>query len=79
SGTFALDTTNIDISNTGVISGAVGLTSSGTIAFSGLSSNGPVYTSGGTGTLTTTAPTSGIIGYLSRSGTTLTTAIAEDI
>ncbi len=37
SGTFALDTTNIDISNTGVISGATGLTSSGTITFSSIS------------------------------------------
>jgi hypothetical protein len=34
SGTFALDTTNIDISNAGVITGATGITSSGNIALS---------------------------------------------
>ncbi len=40
SGTFQLDTTNIDISNTGAISGATGVTSSGTITFSGLGGGG---------------------------------------
>jgi hypothetical protein len=79
SGTFALDTTNIDISSTGAITGATGLTSSGTIQFSALTSNGPLYTSGGNGTLTTTAPTSGAIGYLSRTGTTLSPTTANDI
>jgi hypothetical protein len=79
SGTFALDTTNIDISSAGAITGATGLTSSGTIQFSALTSNGPLYTSGGNGTLTTTAPTSGAIGYLSRTGTTLSPTTANDI
>ena len=36
---------------TGTLGSLTGLSSSGTIAFSGLSTNGPVYTSGGTGTL----------------------------
>ncbi|MDE2399712.1 MAG: hypothetical protein KGL67_01735, partial [Patescibacteria group bacterium] len=57
------------LSLSGAISGATGISSSGTIAFSALSSNGAVYTSGGTGTLTTTAPTSGAIGYWTRTGT----------
>ena len=55
SGTFALDTTNIDISSAGAITGATGITSSGTIAFGGLTTNGPVYTTGGTGTLASEA------------------------
>lgn len=42
SGTFALDTTNIDISS-GTISGATGITSSGAITFSGLSTAGIVH------------------------------------
>ncbi len=79
SGTFALDTTNIDISSAGAITGATGLTSSGTIQFSALTANGPLYTSGGNGTLTTTAPTSGAIGYFSRTGTTLSPTTANDI
>ncbi|MEK7585872.1 MAG: tail fiber domain-containing protein, partial [Patescibacteria group bacterium] len=80
SGTFALDTTNIDISNAGVISGATGLVSSGTIQFSSLTTNGAVYTSGGNGTLTTTAPTSGAIGYWSRAGTTVSpTTISDEV
>lgn len=36
---------------TGTLGSLTGLSSSGTISFSGLSSNGPVYTSGGTGAL----------------------------
>ncbi len=40
SGTFALDTTNIDISAAGAITGATGITSSGTITFSGLGGAG---------------------------------------
>lgn len=70
SGTFALNTTNIDIDNAGAITGATAITSSGTITFSGLTNNGPVYTTtggvlnsevnlsvtrGGTGVGTTTA------------------------
>ncbi|MCA9318418.1 hypothetical protein KDA06_02125, partial [Candidatus Saccharibacteria bacterium] len=47
SGTFALNTTNIDISNTGTITGATGLTSSGTITFSGLSTAGIVTNTAG--------------------------------
>lgn len=39
-GTFALDTTNIDISSGGAISGATAITSSGTITFSGLGGSG---------------------------------------
>ena len=43
--TFALNSTALDISTAGVISGATGITSSGTITFSNFSSNGgPLYT-----------------------------------
>jgi Head domain of trimeric autotransporter adhesin len=67
------------VNSSGAIAAATGIASSGTIAFSGLSTNGAVYTSGGTGTLTTTAPTSGAIGYLSRTGTTLQPTTANDV
>ena len=67
------------VNSSGAIAAATGITSSGTIAFSGLSSNGAVYTSGGTGTLTTTAPTSGTLGYWSRSGTTISPATSGDV
>jgi hypothetical protein len=66
------------VNSSGAIAAATGISSSGTIAFSGLSSNGAVYTSGGTGTLTTTAPTSGTLGYWSRSGTTISPATSGD-
>jgi parallel beta-helix repeat protein len=58
-GTFTniLDSPTVDISNAGVISGATGLTSSGTITFSGLSSAGIVTnTAGGVLGTTTTVP-----------------------
>ena len=43
------------VNSSGAIAAATGITSSGTIAFSGLSTNGVVYTSGGTGTLNSEA------------------------
>ncbi len=46
-----LNSGSIDITGAGAITGATGVSSSGTIAFSGLSTNGVVFTSGGTGTL----------------------------
>jgi fibronectin-binding autotransporter adhesin len=47
SGTLSLQTSNIDISSGGAISGATGIASSGTITFSGFTSNGgPLYTNG---------------------------------
>ena len=48
-------------SGSGLIQGTGGLTVTGAIQFSTLTSNGPLYTSAGNGTLTTTAPTSGAI------------------
>lgn len=50
----------------------------GTVRVSGLSVSSAVYTDGSSN-LTTTAPTSGTIGYWSRSGTTLSPATANDI
>lgn len=73
-----LDTANIDISAAGAITGATGLTSSGTINFSGLTASSAVYTDGSKN-LTSTAPTSGAIGYWSRSGTSLSPATANDV
>jgi len=75
--TNLLNTPSIDISGTGAISGATGISSSGTISFTGLTTNGPVYTSGGNGTLnsesqlaiarggtnSTATPTAGGISY----------------
>ncbi|MDD5511938.1 MAG: hypothetical protein PHI12_14195, partial [Dehalococcoidales bacterium] len=43
----SVNTSSWDISTTGVASGFTGLTSSGTITFSGLTNNGPVYTTSG--------------------------------
>lgn len=65
SGTFALNTTNIDISSAGAISGATGIVSSGTITFSGLNATGVVHTDG-SGNLST----SGVVaGDLATQGT----------
>ena len=75
--TNILNTPSVDISGAGAITGATGITSSGTISFTGLTTNGPVYTSGGDGTLNsesqlaiarggtnaTTTPTAGAIAY----------------
>lgn len=70
-----LNTPSIDISGAGAITGATGVSSSGTIAFSGLSTNGVVYTSGGTGTLNSEAQLA-----LSRGGTNKNlTAVAGGI
>ncbi len=76
---LAISSTNFKVSSGGAITGATGLVSSGTIQLSSLTSNGPLYTSAGNGTLTTTAPTSGAIGYWSRSGTTLSQTTANDL
>jgi parallel beta-helix repeat protein len=43
------------VNSSGAIASAAGITSSGTITFSGLGTDGPVYTSGGTGTLNSEA------------------------
>lgn len=68
------------VNSSGAIAAATGIISSGTIQFSALTSNGPLYTSGSNGTLTTTAPTSGAIGYWSRSSTTVSpTTITDEI
>jgi hypothetical protein len=55
SATVAIDTATWDISGAGVASGFTGLTSSGTVRFSNLTTNGPVYTTGGNGTLASEA------------------------
>ncbi|HEB28840.1 MAG TPA: hypothetical protein ENI05_13970, partial [Porticoccus sp.] len=46
-----LDSANLDISGAGVITGATGITSSGTITFSGLSAGGMMKAAAGTGQL----------------------------
>ena len=57
--TFSLDSTALDVSTLGVISGATGLTSSGTITFSGFSTNGGLLFTNGSGVLAQTAAGSG--------------------
>ncbi|MEK7585826.1 MAG: hypothetical protein AAB477_01145 [Patescibacteria group bacterium] len=52
-------TSQFQVNSSGAIAAATGIVSSGTIQFSALTTNGALYTSGGNGTLTTTAPTSG--------------------
>ena len=66
------------VTSGGAIAAATGIISSGTIQFSALTTDGAVYTSGGNGTLTTTAPTSGTLGYWSRSGTSLSPGTITD-
>lgn len=64
-----LKTPSIVISSAGAVTGATGITSSGTITFSGLTTNGPVYTSGGNGTLNSEATLA-----IARGGTNASTA-----
>ncbi len=61
----------------GTISGLTGISSSGTVTFSGLGTSSAVYTDGSSN-LTTTAPVSGTIGYWSRTSTTLSPATSGD-
>ena len=49
--TITIDSSNWDVSSAGVFSGLTGLTSSGTITFSGLTAGGVVQAGAGTGTL----------------------------
>ncbi len=74
-----LDVNNsaLAINSSGAITAATGITSSGTINFSGLTASSVVYTDGSKN-LTSTAPTSGTIGYWSRTGTTLSPATSGD-
>ena len=75
----SINSNDWDIDSAGVASGFTGLTSSGTITFGGLSGSGTrVVYAGATGALTTTAPTSGTIGYWQRSSTTISPATSGD-
>jgi len=66
------------VNSSGAIAAATGIISSGTIQFTGLTASSAVYTDASKN-LTSTAPTSGAIGYWSRSGTTLSPATANDV
>jgi hypothetical protein len=67
------------VNSSGAIAAATGITSSGTINFSGLTASSAVYTDGSKN-LTSTAPTSGALGYWSRTGTTVSpTTITDEI
>ena len=68
---------NFQVNSSGAIAAATGITSSGAITFSGLGTNSAVYTNGSS-QLTTTPPTSGTLGYWSRTGTLLTPATSGD-
>ena len=54
-----LNTATLDISAAGAITGGTGITSSGTITFSGLTTNSFLYSGAGGALTTTTAPTDG--------------------
>jgi len=62
--TFALNSTALDISTAGVITGATGITSSGTINFSGLTASRAVFTDGSSN-LVSTAVSSALLNSLS--------------
>lgn len=81
-GVAAFNATNFSAAS-GVINTIQNINSTASPTFlglivSGLSINSAVYTDGSSG-LTTTAPTSGTIGYWSRSGTTLSPATTNDV
>ena len=66
-----------DVSNAGVFSGLTGLSSSGTITFSGLSASSAVYTDGSSN-LTSIAPTTGILGFWQRTSGALAPWFVSD-
>ncbi len=67
------------VNSSGAIAAATGIASSGTINFSGLSASSAIYTDGSKN-LTSTAPTTGTIGYWSRSAQgALTPATTNDV
>ncbi len=63
--TVTVNSSTWDITGAGVASGLTGLSSSGTITFSGLSASSAVYTDGSSN-LTSIAPTTGILGFWQR-------------
>lgn len=70
------------VNSSGAIVAAAGVSSSGTIAFSGLSTNGFVQTTGGTGTLTSAALTSGqvttALGFTPGAGTVTSASVVTN-
>ncbi len=82
SGTFALNTTNIDISSGGAVTGATGITSSGNITFSGITdATGDFVTIDGSNVLKkrTAAEALSDIGALSSSTSSTQTGYFGDI
>ncbi len=72
-------TSQFQVDSTGAIIAATGITSSGSITFSGLSTNGFVTTSGGTGALSVTTLGSGISTWLSTpSSANLASALTDE-
>lgn len=74
--TLSLGGEDAYVEGTFEVDGSVNL--AGTVTLSALSASSAVYTDGSSN-LTTTAPTSGTIGYWSRSSTTLSPTTANDI
>ncbi len=77
SNTLAINTSSWDVSSAGVASGLTGLASSGNILFNSLGTESGVYTDS-SGYLTTTPPSTGTLGYWTRSGTNLSPSITDD-
>ncbi|MFA6076435.1 MAG: hypothetical protein WC778_11465, partial [Negativicutes bacterium] len=76
---FTVGNTDLfQVNSSGAIAAAAGIISSGTIQFTGLTASSAVYTDGSKN-LTSTAPTSGALGYWSRATTTLSPTTANDI
>ena len=73
----SVNTSSWNISTAGVASGFTGLSSSGTINFSGLTASSAVYTDASKN-LTSTAPTSGTLGYWARIAGNLSPATSSD-
>lgn len=80
-GVASFNPTNFSVAS-GAVNTIQGISSAATPTFtgltlSGLSASSGVYTNGSSG-LTSTAPTSGVLGYWSRTGTTLSPSTAGD-
>ncbi len=76
---LSIDSNTWDVTGAGVASGLTGITSSGTIRFTGLSASAAVYTDGSSN-LTSIAPATGVLGFWQRnSGVIAPWAITDSI
>ena len=76
---ISIDSNTWDVTGAGVASGLTGITSSGTIRFTGLSASAAVYTDGSSN-LTSIAPATGVLGFWQRnSGVIAPWAITDSV